>query len=29
LLKLMIKEGIADFDVEGFFYDLSCIEVLR
>jgi DNA polymerase-1 len=29
LLKLMIKEGIADFDVEGFFYDLSCIEGLR
>lgn len=29
LLKLMIKEGISDFDAEGFFYDLSCIEGLR
>ena len=29
LLKLMIKEGISDFDAEGFFYDLSCVEGLR
>lgn len=28
LLKLLIKEGISDFDSEGFFYDLSCVEGL-
>lgn len=26
LMKLLVKEGINDFDIEGFFYDLSCIE---
>jgi len=26
LLKILVKEGITDFDSEGFFYDLSCIE---
>jgi 5'-3' exonuclease len=29
LLKILVKEGITDFDSEGFFYDLSCIEGLR
>ena len=29
LIKLMIKEGISDFDHEGFFYDLSCVDGLR
>lgn len=29
LLKLLLKEGVNDFDVEGFFYDLSCIEGAR
>lgn len=29
LMKLLMKEGINDFDVEGFFYDLSCIEINR
>jgi 5'-3' exonuclease len=28
-IKLLVKEGINDFDFEGFFYDLSCIEGLR
>lgn len=28
LLRLLIKEGISDFDSEGFFYDLSCVEGL-
>lgn len=28
-IRLLIKEGISDFDSEGFFYDLSCIEGLR
>jgi DNA polymerase-1 len=29
LLKLLLKEGVNDFDIEGFFYDLSCIEGAR
>jgi DNA polymerase-1 len=29
LLKILVKEGINDFDAEGFFYDLKCIEKLR
>jgi len=29
LIKLLLKEGISDFDYEGFFYDLSCIEGVR
>lgn len=29
LIKSLIKEGIPDFDVESFFYDLSCIDGLR
>lgn len=29
LIRLLLKEGINDFDTEGFFYDLSCIEGLR
>jgi 5'-3' exonuclease len=29
LIKLLLKEGISDFDYEGFFYDLSCVDVLR
>ena len=29
LTRQLIKEGINDFDVESFFYDLSCIEGLR
>jgi len=28
-IKNLVKEGINDFDIEGFFYDLSCIEGLR
>lgn len=28
-IKLLLKEGISDFDYEGFFYDLSCIDGLR
>lgn len=28
-IRLLIKEGITDFDLEGFFYDLSCIEGVR
>lgn len=28
-IRLLIKEGINDFDIEGFFYDLSCVEGLR
>jgi len=28
-IRLLVKEGINDFDLEGFFYDLSCIEGLR
>lgn len=28
-MKLLVKEGINDFDLEGFFYDLTCIEGLR
>ena len=28
-IKLLVKEGVNDFDLEGFFYDLSCIEGLR
>lgn len=29
LIKLLLKEGVNDFDYEGFFYDLSCIDGLR
>lgn len=29
LIRLLIKEGISDFDCEGFFYDLSCVDGLR
>ncbi len=29
LIRLLIKEGINDFDYEGFFYDLSCVDGLR
>lgn len=29
LIKSMISEGISDFDAEGFFYDLLCIEDLK
>lgn len=29
LIKHLIKEGISDFDTEGFFYDLSCIEGIK
>jgi DNA polymerase-1 len=28
-IKLLLKEGINDFDHEGFFYDLSCVDGLR
>lgn len=28
-IRLLVKEGITDFDLEGFFYDLSCIEGTR
>jgi len=28
-IKHLIKEGINDFDIEGFYYDLSCIEGLK
>jgi 5'-3' exonuclease len=28
LTKLLVKEGICDFDAEGFFYDLLCIDGL-
>jgi 5'-3' exonuclease len=28
-VKTLIKEGIVDFDLNGFFYDLSCIEGLH
>ena len=29
LIKLLLKEGISDFDYEGFYYDLSCVDGLR
>ena len=29
LIKSLLKEGVNDFDIEGFFYDLSCIEGLK
>jgi DNA polymerase-1 len=29
LIKHLIKEGINDFDVESFYYDMSCIEGLK
>ena len=29
LIRKLIKEGITDFDVEGFYYDLSCVEGVR
>jgi len=29
LIKHLIKEGITDFDAEGFFYDLTCIENVK
>ena len=29
LIRLLVKEGITDFDVEGFFYDMSCVEGSR
>ena len=28
-IKILVREGVSDFDTEGFFYDLSCIEGLR
>jgi DNA polymerase-1 len=29
LIKLLIKEGVTDFDAEGFYYDLLCIDGVR
>jgi len=29
LIKHLVKEGINDFDTEGFFYDLSCVEGVK
>jgi DNA polymerase-1 len=29
LIRQLVKEGINDFDVEGFFYDLSCVESVK
>jgi len=29
LIRLLIKEGVTDFDVEGFFYAFNCIEDVR
>lgn len=29
LIKKLLKEGVSDFDVEGFYYDLSCVEGVK
>ena len=29
LIRMLLKEGIEDFDVEGFYYDLKCVTMTR
>jgi len=29
LVKALMKEGVVDFDAEGFYYDISCVQVNR